>query len=152
MDFGFTNDPTTLIACYVHNGIKIFDEVIYQKGLHTSELSNIMKSNNVRMPIYADSAAPQNISELRRYGFNIQGASKGRDSINYGINLLQQEPFKVTASSSNLINELRSYVWDKDKTGTKLNKPIDAHNHAIDAMRYFATMKMGNKRKVRLRA
>ena len=66
------------------------------------------------MPIYADSAEPKSIAELKRYGYYVlKGADKGRDSINYGINILQQYNFKVTSRSTNLIKELRSYVWDK---------------------------------------
>lgn len=143
MDFGYTNDPTTLIACYKFDNELIFDEVIYQTGLLNNEIVNIMKSKGIRYEgVYADASEPKSIKEIRLGGFNIKGADKGRDSINYGISILQQEPFKVTKSSVNLIKELRSYVWDKDKQGETLNKPIDAFNHAIDAMRYFAIMRL----------
>jgi phage terminase large subunit len=147
MDFGYTNDPTTLIACYSFNGEYIFDEVIYQTGLLNNDICNLMRSKGVTLEgIYADSSEPKSIAEIRRNGFNIKGADKGKDSIMYGINLLQQQPFKVTESSVNLIKELRGYIWDKDKEGNKLNKPIDAMNHGIDAMRYFAVMKINTNR------
>jgi phage terminase large subunit len=138
-DYGFTNDPTTLIAIYRYNGQFIFDEVIYQKGLTTSDLANLMRSNEVSKSkyIYADSADPKTIHEIGTYGYRIKGADKGKDSIMFGINLMQQERFLVTKRSTNLIKELRSYVWETDKTGTKVNKPIDAYNHAIDAIRYY---------------
>ena len=95
--------------------------------------------------IYADSAEPKSINELRRYGLNIKGVDKGRDSVNFGISLLHQNDFYVTSRSSNLIKELRNYSWDTDREGNTLNKPIDAFNHAIDAIRYFAMMTMSNK-------
>lgn len=147
MDFGYTNDPTTLIACYKYNDELIFDECIYRTGLLNSDISRLMKSINVGLlPVYADAAEPKSIAEIRRYGFNIKGADKGRDSVNYGINILQQYKFKVTDRSVNLIKELRSYTWDTDRTGNTLNKPIDAFNHGIDAMRYFAMMKLNTNR------
>ncbi len=149
MDFGYTNDPTTLIACYKYNNELIFDELIYRTGLLNNEICDLMRSNGVKYAgVYADSAEPKSIAEIRRNGFNIKGADKGKDSINYGINLLQQKPFKVTSTSLNLIKELRSYIWDKDKQGDKLNKPIDAFNHGIDAMRYFAIMRLNTNKGV----
>jgi len=141
MDFGYSNDPTTLIDAYEYNGQFIFDEIIYQKGLLNSDIAKLIKSDGRNRVIYADSAEPKSIAELRRYGITILPATKGKDSILYGIDLLQQERFKVTKRSVNLIKELRGYIWDKDKTGKKLNKPVDYLNHAIDAIRYFAIMK-----------
>lgn len=145
LDFGYTNDPTALIDVYKFDKEVIFDEVIYQKGLSNRDIYNLLK--NHRGMIYADSAEPKSISELRSYGLRVKGADKGRDSINYGINLLQQHDFKVTKRSTNLIKELQSYTWDVDRNGNTLNKPIDAFNHGIDAMRYFAIMALNNKRK-----
>lgn len=142
MDFGYTNDPTTLIDVYEYNNQYIFDEVIYQKGLLNNEIARLVKSDGKQRVIYADSAEPKSIDELRRYGLRILGAEKGRDSITYGIDLLQQENFKVTSQSTNLIKELRGYVWETDKNGKSINKPVDYLNHGIDAMRYFAMMKM----------
>lgn len=146
MDFGYTNDPTAYIQCYKVDNTLIFDEVIYRTGLLNSDIKDLLRSNNVGISsIYADSAEPKSIAEIRRYGFNIKGADKGRDSVLYGINILQQYNFLVTKRSTNLIKELRNYTWDTSKTGEKLNKPIDAFNHGIDAMRYFAMMQLDNK-------
>ena len=66
----------------------------------------------------------------------IKGANKGKDSINHGIDILQQHDILITSRSVNLIKEFRNYTWDTDKAGNKLNKPIDAYNHGIDALRY----------------
>lgn len=141
MDFGFTNDPTTLIDVYQYNNEWIFDEVIYQKGLLNNEIAKLSKKD-IKRVIYADSAEPKSIEEIRRYGVRILPTTKGKDSIIYGIDLLQQNNFKVTKNSVNLIKELRGYIWEKDKSGRAINKPVDYLNHAIDAMRYFAVMKM----------
>jgi phage terminase large subunit len=150
LDFGYTNDPTALIGMYKWNDQIIFNELIYQTGLVNSEIASLIKSMDLfNTVIYADSAEPKSIEEIRRYGINIVSTAKGRDSINYGISLIQQQPFLVTKPSFNLIKELRNYTWDKDKTGRTLNVPIDVFNHAIDAMRYVAMNKMSNQHRGR---
>ena len=147
MDWGYSNDPTSLIAMYKYNDAYIFDELIYQKGLLNSDISNLLKTNGVNDIVYADSAEPKSIAELNSYGHNVLPVSKGRDSIVYGLNLINQNKVYVTSRSKNLINELRNYIWMVDKQGNKLNKPIDAYNHAIDAMRYAITSQLENPHK-----
>jgi phage terminase large subunit len=142
MDFGYSNDPTSLIAMYKYNDAYIFDELIYKKGLLNSDISNLLKTNGVDDIVYADSAEPKSIAELNQYGHNVLPVSKGKDSIVYGINLLNQNKIYITSRSKNLINELNNYIWMTDKTGVKMNKPIDAYNHAIDAMRYAITSQL----------
>jgi phage terminase large subunit len=137
LDFGYTNDPTTLVTCYKYNGDLIFDECVYQKGLLNSQIAPLIKKaiqNKVKT--LADSAEPKSIAEIKIHGVLIDGALKGKDSINYGIDYLQQFNLLITARSTNLIKELRNYTWDKDREGSTLNKPIDSFNHCIDAMRY----------------
>jgi phage terminase large subunit len=147
MDWGYSNDPTSLIAMYKYNDAYIFDELIYQKGLLNSDISDLLKTNGVNDIVYADSAEPKSIAELNSYGHNVLPVSKGRDSIVYGLNLINQNKVYVTSRSKNLINELRNYIWMVDKQGNKLNKPIDAYNHAIDAMRYAMTSQLENPHK-----
>jgi phage terminase large subunit len=147
MDWGYSNDPTSLIAMYKYNDAYIFDELIYQKGLLNSDISDLLKTNGVNDIVYADSAEPKSIAELNSYGHNVLPVSKGRDSIVYGLNLINQNKVYVTSRSKNLINELRNYTWMVDKQGNKLNKPIDAYNHAIDAMRYAMTSQLENPHK-----
>jgi phage terminase large subunit len=146
LDFGFTADPTAMVGVYRWDNQIILDEVIYQSGLLNSDIIKLIKHDK-RNIIYADSAEPKSIEEIRRAGFNIKPVSKGADSINFGINVLQQQDILVTSQSMNLIKELRTYCWDKDKTGKQLNKPVDYMNHAIDAVRYFAMMNLTNRNK-----
>jgi phage terminase large subunit len=154
MDFGFTNDPTTLIAAYKYNGQIIYDEVIYETGLLNPDIARLIKAEGFKARIYADSAEPKTIETLKRsYKINIEGATKGADSIRFGIQLMQNDNFLVTSRSSNIIRELRAYSWKKKKDGTKDNEPIDAFNHCIDAMRYFCIMTMQTvKKTVRIKA
>jgi phage terminase large subunit len=140
LDFGYTNDPTAIIEVYNYNGKRILNELTYQTGMLNSDIAKVLPSN---VPIYADSAEPKSIDEIRRYGKTIKGVTKGKDSINYGIDTMQQQDYLVTKDSTNLIKELRSYIWDTDKQGVKLNKPIDHFNHAIDALRYHEMETLG---------
>jgi phage terminase large subunit len=91
--------------------------------------------------IYADSAEPKT-AELKQYGLKVLPVIKGR---NYGIQLIQEQPFKVTSRSSNLIKELQNYVWSKDKEGNLLSIPIDTWNHGLDALRYLFLMKFSKE-------
>lgn len=141
LDFGYTNDPTAITDIYRWNGKRILDEVCYRTGLLNSDISRILQGRN--RTVYADSAEPKSIEEIRRAGIDIRGAKKGPDSIKFGINTMQQQEYLVTRRSTNLINELNSYTWAKDKSGTTLNKPIDMFNHAIDGIRYHEMETIG---------
>ena len=143
LDFGYTNDPTSAIEVYNYNGTRILNELIYQTGMLNSDIAKRLPKNVV---VYADSSEPKSIDEIRRYGITIKGVTKGKDSINYGIDVMQQQEYLVTSNSVNLIKELRAYCWDVDKAGTRLNKPIDTNNHAIDALRYHEMETLGLKR------
>src|SRR5690606_21628290 len=95
---------------------------------------------------YADSAEPKSIEEIKRTGNLIKGVTKGADSINFGIQIMQDQNYLITSSSTNLIKEFRNYTSDTDKTGKKINKPIDAWNHGIDAVRYHEMESIGLKK------
>lgn len=147
IDFGFASDPATIVALYLWKDQPLFDEMLYRSGLTNGDLARTMRSMGLRAKdfIVADSSEPKSIAEINAYGFNVRGAMKGRDSINFGIDILQEDHFYVTQSSMNMINELRSYMWDTDKNGKSLSKPIDAFNHCIDPMRYLAMSKLTKK-------
>lgn len=148
LDFGFSNDPAALVAVYRFDGQIIIDEVIYQTSLTNTELIKLMKSKGVdsRSIIYADSAEPKSIEEIRRAGFAIKPVVKGADSIRFGIRIIQDlDQFKVTIRSVNIQKELRYYCWDTDRNNQQLERPVDMYNHALDAFRYFAMMELKNK-------
>ena len=140
LDFGYTNDPTAIIEIYNYNGQRILNELKYQTGMLNSDIAKELPKH---VPVYADSSEPKSIDEIRRYGITIKGVTKGKDSINYGIDIMQGQEYLVTSNSVNLIKELRAYCWDTDKQGTRLNKPIDTNNHAIDALRYHEMETLG---------
>jgi len=143
LDFGYSNDPTAIVEVYKWNDVRILNEICYQKGLSNSDIA---KKIDTRMICYCDSAEPKSIRELSENGVNARPVTKGSDSINYGIQIIQNNEYLVTSKSLNIITELRKYAWDKDKkTGDKLNKPIDNYNHAMDAWRYHEMESLGRK-------
>ena len=150
MDWGFTNDPTTIVCCYQFERIKIWKELLYQTGMTNGDIALKMRELGITKNdiVIADSSEPKSIAEVNMFGFNVRPAVKGPDSIKFGIDLLQREDIYVTEDSINLIKELRNYAWDQDKTGKLLNVPVDAYNHCTDPMRYLATGTM-SKQKMR---
>ena len=144
MDFGYTNDPTALVAVYKSGDNLYVDELIYRTGMTNPDISNVLASLGLdrRAEIFADSAEPKSIEELHRMGWNVKPTQKGADSVIVGIDVLKRHKLFVTPRSSNLIKELQNYKWVEDKNGNLLNKPIDAFNHAIDALRYATYNKL----------
>jgi phage terminase large subunit len=128
LDFGYTNDPTSAIAVYKWNDKRIVKELFYRTGMLNGDIANALPKDAV---IYADSAEPKSIEEIRRRGVQIYPATKGKDSINYGIDVMQQQEYLVTSDSTNLIKELRGYCWDVDRTGKTTNKPQGGNDHCF---------------------
>ena len=144
MDYGFTNDPTTLVEVWKDNDSVYLNELLYERNLTNQDIADKLSEYGVDryIEIIADSAEPKSIEEIRRMGFNIKPATKGPDSVLNGIDILKRKRIHVTKQSINLIKELNNYKWVTDKNGNKLNKPVDAFNHALDAVRYVALNKM----------
>jgi phage terminase large subunit len=141
MDFGFTNDPTAVVDVRFYDGKIWVDELLYETGLTSSDISTRLDKLK-RIETIADAADPKTIEELRRRGHAIRACQKGADSIRAGIDIIQGYPLRVTKRSTNIVKELRGYVWDTDKAGQRLQKPIDRLNHAMDAMRYAVMTKL----------
>lgn len=140
LDFGYTNDPSALVCSLVdkeNKEIYIFDEH-YEKGMLNDEIANMIKNKGyAKEKIIADSSEQKSIEEIRREGITrIEPARKGPDSVTNGIQYLQQYKIYVHPRCQNMQLELYNYIWGEDKTGKKLNKPVDEYNHLIDALRY----------------
>lgn len=144
LDWGFTNDPTSLIAAYRYEGKIYVDELLYQTQLTNSDIVAKLKQLGVTHSqcIVADSAEPKSIQDLTNAGFYVEPAKKGPDSIKASIDRLQQYEIVITKNSLNLIKELRQYKWAKDREGKALNAPEDVMNHAIDCLRYVGLNKL----------
>jgi phage terminase large subunit len=140
LDFGYTNDPSGLFGGLVDleaKEIYVFDE-LYEKALTNKMIYERTHNKGYsKERIRADSSEPKSIDELRELGLiNIRAARKGKDSINNGIQFIQDFKIIIHPRCVNFITEISNYTWDVDKLGIKLNKPIDDFNHLLDAMRY----------------
>lgn len=141
LDFGYTNDPSTLFCGLIDTTNKllyVFDEM-YEYGMSNEKIAEKIKSMGyAKERIRADAAEPKSIDRLYDLGINrITHARKGKDSINNGIDFITDYKIIVHPRCTNFITEISNYTWDTDtKTGKKLNKPIDDFNHLMDAMRY----------------
>ncbi len=140
LDFGYTNDPTAFFCGLVDLQFKeiyVFDE-LYKKALTNFQIyEQILKLGYSKEIIRADSAEPKSISELRELGLSrIRPTRKGKDSINNGIQLIQDFKIYIHPRCINFLTEISNYTWEKDKFGKATNKPIDDFNHLLDAMRY----------------
>lgn len=137
LDFGYTNDPTAIVAVYKYDGGFILDEVCYQKGMSNKTIADFLK-NLDRALVIADSAEPKSIDELKINGVSVVPAKKGKDSVRSGIQLVQGQKISVTRNSVNLIKEYKKYMWKFDKDGKPVspNVPEKSDDHALDAARY----------------
>lgn len=140
MDFGYTNDPSTLFCGMVDvagNTIYVFDEM-YGYGMSNTKIhKTVFDMGYAKEKITADSANPKDIDHLRDLGLrNIRGSRKGKDSVNNGIQYIQDFHIIIHPKCVNFLTEISNYTWDVDKFGKKINKPIDDFNHLMDAMRY----------------
>lgn len=141
LDFGYTNDPTALFCGLVDTKAKtiwVFDE-IYKRGMSNEAIAEaVIKAGYAKEKIRADAAEPKSIDRLYALGLSrIRRARKGKDSVNSGIDFIQDYKIFVHPKCVNFITEISNYTWDTDsRTGQKINKPIDDFNHLMDAMRY----------------
>lgn len=149
LDFGYSNDPTAIVAIYYYNGGFIWDEIAYQKGLLNKQIADILL-NQPKALIIADSAEPKSIDEIKSYGLTILPANKGQGSVLQGIQNVQQKQVSMTKRSVNIIKEYRNYVWVTDKDGRIINEPLDIYNHAMDGGRYaMESLKPGQSNRVK---
>lgn len=142
MDFGFTNDPTTVIRCLVHTGRREIyaDQLIWQTGMKNPDIAAALQDLGIKRPgngptVWADCAEPKSIKEVEGYGLNVKGCDK-RAQIREQIQSLQAWTIYVTKRSADLINEGRKYLYKQRPDGTYTNEPIEFFNHGIDALRY----------------
>jgi phage terminase large subunit len=137
-DFGFSSDPAAIVKTHYdkkRKTIYIHDE-FYERGLTNDILADETKDMIGTEYIVWDSAEPKSIAELTKYGVNADGAKKGKDSVLFGIQWLQQQTIIIDKYCINARNEFMQYQWKEDKDGMAIRQPIDKNNHIIDALRY----------------
>ncbi|GAB6010692.1 PBSX family phage terminase large subunit [Viscerimonas tarda] len=147
IDFGFTNDPTSIVDVRLSDGELWIDELLYERGCDNIAIARHLEKSGVErsVPVIADSAEPKSIREIRSFGWQIEPAVKGRDSILLGLSVLNRYKKHITARSVNIISEYRNYRWLTDEFGNPSNIPSDKFNHSIDAQRYIALNKLSKR-------
>lgn len=140
LDFGYSVDATAFVAAYIdqeRQNIYVADEMYKVKMSNKMIFEELQQMGYAKEKIIADSAEPKSIDELRGLGLRrIEAAKKGRDSINSGIQFIQNFEIIIHPRCTNFITEISNYTWDKDKFGNAINRPIDDFNHCLDALRY----------------
>lgn len=137
-DFGFAQDPTTLLRAYIRGDEIHIDYQIAAVGVETDKLPEFFDNVPLsrKYTITADSARPETISYLNRHGFSSKGALKGRGSVEFGVDWLRGYEIVVHPRCKLLLEELRQYSYKTDRAGNILPEIEDEHNHCIDALRY----------------
>ena len=142
LDFGFTQDPSASIRCGLIGDDLYLDELFYAPQMLSRDIIRELGAKGEGLEVMADSADPRLIQEIANAGILIYPVMKGSGSVLAGIDKMKTFRIHVTRHSVNLINELRNYTWERDKAGNFVNVPIDAFNHAIDAVRYYVLGKL----------
>jgi phage terminase large subunit len=140
LDFGYTNDPTAIVALWYYDDSYILDQITFQKGLSNKEIADILKGKD-RALVIADSAEPKSIDEIKGYHIPITPSKKGPGSVLQGIQFVQEQTISITKRSVDVIKEYRNYVWMTDKNGKIINEPDHAFSHSMDAIRYGFSQK-----------
>lgn len=150
LDFGF-NNPSALVWLGVKDKRKLYiEEKIYQSKLTTSALIERMREeipeHKRNRPIYADTAEPATIEEIRAAGFNCMPADKTPGSVLSGVKFCQGLEIHTLHRNANLNAEFSGYVWEKDKNGKQVDAPVKFKDHLMDAFRYGAYSHLARRR------
>jgi phage terminase large subunit len=139
VDFGFSDSAFAMVGVYKLDGAYYLKEIVYSTGMTNIQASEAIKRTDFDIDaiIYADSAEPKSIYAMQLEGLNIMPCASKTDIRSYAIDKLQSQTFYVDQESTNLIDNLRRYVWATDKNGKSTGKPKKEHDHAIDAVIYF---------------
>lgn len=139
LDFGYTNDPTAFHLSYIdttNKKIYVYNG-FYEKGLSNNAIATKIKDLKLHKHITtADSSEPKSIDYISTKGVKVQAARKGKDSVNAGIDFLQDYEIIVNAHLVEFMIEFNNYSWAVDKDGKTTNKPVDDFNHFLDSLRY----------------
>ena len=139
LDFGYKHPTACVLVGWLDEHKIYAKELLYESHLTSNDLIQRLKdifyeqNINTRIPIYADYARPEIISDLRKAGFNVYNAKK---DVLPGIDSVKSKNVLVDKTSSNILNEITLYKWKKDREGNATDNPIKLNDDALDALRY----------------
>lgn len=143
LDFWFSSHPAVLVWCRRYNGMIYIRQEMYLTGQTNKNMSDLWEAKGLdkkKIIIYADSAEPKSIAELRGYWWNVKATTKGPDSVDYGIQFVQNLKLAITAGSKQMIIEFKLYCRKLNSSGDPTNEPVKEYDHWMDAMRYCLIM------------
>ena len=146
LDFGYSADPFTFNRMHydgMRKKVYIFHEE-HEYGLTNPQIADLIGPIVGKEVVTCDSAEPKSIRELQNAGIRAYGAIKGKDSVNHGIQFLQQHEIIIDSQCQETINEFELYQWAKLRDGSDAGKPVDKNNHHIDDIRYALESDMAN--------
>jgi phage terminase large subunit len=138
LDWGFSGDPAAVVQTHydkMRKTIYIYGE-LYERGLTNPELADKVIDMIGDDLVTCDSAEPKSIVEVSNLGVLVGSARKGKDSVTFGIQWLQQQTIVIDSKCINAQNEFSQYHWKEDAGGNAMPVPVDKNNHIIDALRY----------------
>lgn len=144
LDFGYTNDPSSIVAIYKWNGGYILDEILYARGFNNKQISDILL-DKPKAVVIADAAEPKSIDEIKLYGIAVLPSTKGKGSVMQRITFVQSQRIWITKQSVNVIKEYRNYLWMTDDDGKSMNQPEHAFSHSMDAIGYGLSTRIMNR-------
>lgn len=148
VDWGFSQDPFAFVRCAIENNRLYITDEIYQKNLLNKDSAPLVLDIAGKDIVRCDSAEPKSVKEFQTLGINALSVSKGKGSIESGVKFLQGfDKICIHPDCTNVYNEFCNYQWKTNKNGEELPEPIDAFNHAIDAIRYALESDMSFRKK-----
>jgi phage terminase large subunit len=148
LDFGFSNDPTTIVEVRRKNDRLYVHELLFRKGLTNQDIFEEIKKLGLQEEIIiCDSAEPKSIEELRRLGAYCKPSQKGKGSVLNGIQVIKEYEVFASKQSKNLLQEYQYYIWDSNRDGKSINKiKQNGMDHLMDALRYAVTTGLSRAR------
>lgn len=148
LDFGFSNDPTTIVEVRRKNDKLYVHELLFRKGLTNQDIFEEIKKLGLEEEIIiCDSAEPKSIEELRRLGAYCKPSQKGKGSVLNGIQVIKEYSVYASKQSKNLLQEYQYYIWDSNRDGKSINKiKQNGMDHLMDALRYGVTTGLSRAR------
>lgn len=147
IDWGFSNDPFAFVRVAKENKDLYICREIYSRGLLNKDSAPMVKNIIGTEIVTCDNSEPKSVSDYLQLGVKAVSAVKGKGSIESGVKFLQSfEHIYIHPSCTNVYDEFCNYQWRLDKNGEALPEPVDAFNHAIDAIRYALESDMAHNK------
>ncbi len=141
LDWGYSNDETSIVEVRRKNDRLYVHELLYKKGLTNQDIFNEIKNLGLQEELFiCDSAEPKSLEDMKRLGLYCKPSIKGAGSVMNGIQIIKEYDVFASKQSKNLLQEYQYYIWESNKDGNTINKiKQNGMDHLMDAFRYAVT-------------